>query len=139
MGYQIKRDRKRNSDVRCGCSHNYITVKDVVYEEQEKTWMVAWGSFPRKGQWELGLVLSSLDRIGGSYKRKNRAGKGKSCRGERGFILLLNFTIKLARLNFVCSLLTIFYIRLMVKFHLFFLQNLLLFSWFLNEKPRPPS
>ena len=32
---------------------------------------------------------SCHDRIGGSYKRMNGAGKGKSCRGEGSLLLLL--------------------------------------------------
>ena len=39
----------RNSDVRCGRSHRSILVRGVGWEEQEKTWMVVWGSNPEEG------------------------------------------------------------------------------------------
>ena len=51
-------------------------------------------SFHKKGGGNWGLVLSSHDRIGGSYKRMNGAGKGKSSRDEGDLLLLLLFAEK---------------------------------------------
>ena len=43
----------RNSDNRLGHSHMSNSVRGVGYEEQEKTWMVVWGSNPQEGQRRL--------------------------------------------------------------------------------------
>ena len=48
----------------------------------------------RRAEGTGGLVLSFHDRFGRSYKRTNGAGKGKSCRGEGDFLLLLLFAEK---------------------------------------------
>ena len=47
-----------------------------------------WGFSPPEMKRELGLVRSSHDRKGGSYKMMNGAGEGKSCRRD-GFLPLL--------------------------------------------------
>ena len=58
----------------------------------------AWGSTPQEGQRGLGissilwgLVISSLDRNGESYKRMNGVRKGKPCNGKESFLLSLLF------------------------------------------------
>lgn len=42
----------------------------------------------------VGLVVFSDDRNGGSYRRMNKEGKGKSCRDEGGLLLLPPFVEK---------------------------------------------
>ena len=66
-GNKKKGRTDRDSDVRCGCSHKSLTVKDVECEEQEEAWAVVWVPFYKKSRENWGLVLFSHDRIGGSY------------------------------------------------------------------------
>ena len=47
-----------------------------------------------RGNEAMGLVLSSHDRNGGSYKRKSGVVKSYSCRGEGGLLLSLLFAGK---------------------------------------------
>ena len=74
------------ADLTVQICYKSLTVKDVRCEEQEKAWTVV--PFHKKGRGNCVLVLSSHDRIGRRYKRMKRAGKGKFCRGEGGFLLL---------------------------------------------------
>ena len=46
----------RNSDARCGRSYRSNSVRGVGYEEQEKTWMVVFGTNPQEGQRGLGAI-----------------------------------------------------------------------------------
>ena len=45
----------KNSDPRRGRSHWSNLVRDIGYEEQEKTWTEVWGSTLLEGQRELGI------------------------------------------------------------------------------------
>ena len=63
----------RNSNARCGRYHTSSSVRGVGCEEQEKTWTVVWGSNPQEGN---PPVLSTHDRNGGSYRKKNKVVKG---------------------------------------------------------------
>ena len=50
-GKRSKKGRtNRNNDIRCGHSHRSLSVMSVECEEQEKTWMVIWGSLHKKGR-----------------------------------------------------------------------------------------
>ena len=79
MGYQ--RDGEADVSV-----HRVYSVSSVRCEVQEKIWLELWGYPPQKGQREK--------RNGGSYTRMNGNGKGKSCRGKGGLLILLIFAKK---------------------------------------------
>ena len=51
---------------------------------------------PHEGQRRLDvrLVLSFFNRNGGSYRRMNGTGKGKSCRSDGCLLLLLLFVVR---------------------------------------------
>ena len=66
----------KNSDARCGRSDRSNSVRGVECEEYEKTWTVVWGCNPQEGNRGHGLVLSSHDRNGWSYRRMNEVLKG---------------------------------------------------------------
>ena len=54
-GGRSKKERtKRNSDARRGRSHRSNSVRGVGSEEQQKTWMMVWGTIQQEGQRELG-------------------------------------------------------------------------------------